>query len=184
MVDLKGVLQYWDASKDFCTIPFIGQIKGENHTRRQLLYSVNETDSGFWKLMQRLIVVHQLRRRSTGPAFVNPVTNFQSTTSEMKDLLFEILTTELFDASRDLFDVDAIASSNLVDKYNVFRTFRRGLESQAVVKRVSEADRYVVNRWRRKEAAGASRVSHPIDQHCVNVSLVKNSFLRYYTKSM
>ena len=82
-----------------------------------------------------------------------------------------------------MFGVDIKSLEDLVDKYHVFRSFRRGSESRAVAMKVSEADRYVVNRWRRKEVAGASRVNHPIGQHYVDISQVSPSFLRY-TKAM
>ena len=71
----------------------------------------------------------------------------------------------------------------LSERCHVYRSFRRGSESRAVEMKVIEADCYVVNRWRRKETAGASRVNHRISQHYVDVSLVTRSFLRY-TKAM
>ena len=100
----------------------------------------------------------------------------------MNDLFLEMLS-DVYDDHRDLFAVDILSSSELSEKYNVFRSFRRGSESRAVSEKVSEGDRYVVNRWRKKENAGGGKVSHPIDQHYVDVSLVKDSFLRY-TKAM
>ena len=90
---------------------------------------------------------------------------------------------EIYEDHRDLFAVDIKSISDVSEKYNVFRSFRRGSESRAVAQKVSEADRYIVNRWRKKEAAGASKVSHPIDQHYVDITIVKDSFLRY-TKAM
>ena len=47
--------------------------------------------------------------------------------------------------------------------------------------KVSEADRYVVNRWKKKESAGTGKVAHTIDQHYVDINMVKESFLRYTT---
>ena len=47
--------------------------------------------------------------------------------------------------------------------------------------KVSEADRYVVNRWKKKEAAGTGKASHKIDQHYVDFALVTDSFIRYTT---
>jgi hypothetical protein len=55
----------------------------------------------------------------------------------------------------------------------------RGSKSCAVAKKVSEADCYVVNRWKKKEAAGAAKVAHAIDQHDVDIATVKGSFIRY-----
>ncbi len=102
----------------------------------------------------------------------------QASTSDMNNPFLEILS-EIYDIQRDLFDVDIKFTANLQEKYNVFRSFRRGSESRAVAKGVSKPDRYVVHRWRKKENAGSNRTSHPIDQHYVDVSQVKDSFLRY-----
>ena len=122
-------------------------------------------------------MVHRSAQRVKGPAFVNE-RGYQSSTSEMNDLFLELLVS-IYDQRPELFGYDVSAATDLQDKFNVFRSFRRGSESRAVAMKVSEADRYVVNRWKRKEAAGSNRVGHAIDQHYVDVSLVNDSFLRY-----
>jgi hypothetical protein len=90
---------------------------------------------------------------------------------------------ELFDSHRELFDVDVKSETDIQEKYNVYRSFRRGSESRAIAQKVSESDRYVVHRWRKKESAGQNKANHPIDQLYVDISLVKDAFLRY-TKAM
>ena len=96
----------------------------------------------------------------------------------MNETLLELLG-EILEEDRDLFAVDVRLAIDLQEKYNVFRSFRRGLESRAVEKNVREGDRYIVNRWRRKERAGASKISLNIDQAYVDVSLAIDPFLRY-----
>ena len=86
---------------------------------------------------------------------------------------------ELFHYRRELFDIEIKSESDISDKYNVYRSFRRGSESRAMSRKVIEADRYIVHRWRKKEAAGQNKVGHAIDQLYVDISLVKESFLRY-----
>jgi hypothetical protein len=71
----------------------------------------------------------------------------------MNDWFVELLV-ELFESHRSLFGIDIESSVDVSERYNVFRSFRRGSESRAVAKRVDEADRYVVNCWKKKEAAG------------------------------
>ena len=190
MVDLNGLIEFNPTrvqeageQRSFVIIPLLGQVKGEDHTRQHLLHCVNTTVSGIsvvtWVL--RLLAVHGLNHRVDGPAFVNEGQN-QSSTSEMNDLFLEVLL-EIYEDQPELYGIDIKSASDVSDKYNVFRSFRRGSESRAVDQKVSEADRYIVNRWRKKEVAGASKVSHPIDQHYVDVSIVKDSFLRY-TRAM
>ena len=184
MVDIPGILEFGERSEDHVVIPLLGQVKGENHTRQHLLHCVNTTSSGIpvrnW--MKRLKSAHAILRRSDGPAFVNPLTLKQSTTSEMNDL-FHAMLAEILEDNRDLFAVDIRTTSDLFDNYNVFRSFRRGSESRAVAANVSEGDRFIVNRWRKKEKAGSSKIALSIDQQYVDISLVKEPFLRY-TKAM
>lgn len=185
LVDLKGLIEFNRSGehRSFVIVPLLGQVKGEDHTRQHLLHCVNTTDSGISVIswVRRLLAIHRLKGRSDGPAFVNEFDG-QSSTAEMNDLFIELLI-EIYELRRELFAVDIKSSSDISEKYNVFRSFRRGSESRAVAQKVSEADRYVVNRWRKKEVAGTGKVSHPIDQHYVDVSIVKDSFLRY-TRAM
>ena len=184
MVDVEGILEFGISSPDYVIIPLLGQVKGEDHTRQHLIHCVNVTDSGIHvrKWLSRLISLQGILKRSSGPAFINPSSGSQSTTSSMNDLFIDLLT-ELFEDHRDLFGIDIRSSADLFDKYHVYRSFRRGSESRAVSKEVSSADRYQVNRWRKKEKAALSKMSQPIDQLYVDVSLVKEAFLRY-TKAM
>ena len=100
----------------------------------------------------------------------------------MNDLFIEILS-EIFEDHQDLFSVDIRTPGDLSEKYHVYRSFRRGSESRAVAKEVSVGDRYQIYRWRKRENATTSKMSQPIDQLYVDVTLVKEAFLRY-TKAM
>ena len=180
MADLEGLLRFYDQRSDNIVVPLLGKVKGEHHVRQHLLLSQGTTGSGIkiklW--LERVLLIHRTLNRVTGPLFVNEG-GHQSTTGEMNDLFLEVLT-DIYEGSRpDLFGFDINCSADLTDKFNVFRSFRRGSESRAVAMKVSEADRYVVNRWKKKESAGGNRVGHSIDQHYVDITLVNNSFLRY-----
>ena len=96
----------------------------------------------------------------------------------MNELFLKLLV-EIYEENPRMFGLDVNDASDLPEKFNVFRSFRRQSESRAVAMRVSEANRYVANRWKKKETAGANRVAHAIDQHYVDVALVKDAFLRY-----
>ena len=179
MADLEGLIQFQDQGTEKVVIPLLGRFKGEHHAKQHLLLSKSTTGSGIQvgRWIQRVIRVHAAVGRTAGPAFVNE-RGLQSSTSDMNDLFLELLV-QIYDQRPELFGYDVSAATDLQDKFNVFRSFRRGSESRAVAMKVSEADRYVVNRWKRKESAGANRVGHAIDQHYVDVALVNDSFLRY-----
>ena len=179
LADLEGLLQHFDPAGTHVIIPLLGRFKGEDHSTQHLMHCVNTTDSGInvrvW--IVRLLAVHRSKGRTKGPVFIG-ANGTQSSSAEMNALLLDRLS-NIFEDNSSLFGLDVKSVDDIADKYHVFRSFRRGSESRAVSQKVSEADRYVVNRWRRKEIAGAGRVSHPIDQHYVDVSLVSLSFLRY-----
>ena len=183
LADLEGKIEHFDESAPNVIIPLLGRFKGEDHSSKHLMPCTGLTDSGIaeklW--MRRVLAVHRSAGRTKGPFFISSV-GVQSSTREMNTLFVECLT-DIFERRPALFGVDVRSFDDLSDKYHVFRSFRRGSESRAVAKKVCEDDRYVVNRWRRKEVAGASRVSHSIGQHYVDVTLVTASFLRY-TKAM
>jgi hypothetical protein len=179
MADLEGLLKYHDPTSEEVVVPLLGRFKGEHHAKQHLMISVGRTGSGIqvklW--LSRVIAVHRSLGRSTGPAFVD-AKGFQSTTSDMNGLFLDVLA-DIYEEHPKLFGLDITDVSDLAEKYNVFRSFRRGSESRAVAMKVSEADRYVVNRWKKKESAGTGKVSHNIDQHYVDINMVKESFIRY-----
>ena len=109
---------------------------------------------------------------------MNASTRKQSTTLEMNEMFVELLS-EILEDRKELFPVDIITASDVCDNYNVFRSLRRGSESRAMDMDVSEGDRYIVNRWRKKERAGTSKIALSIDQSYVDVSLATSPFLRY-----
>lgn len=179
MADLEGLIHFLGREEENVIVPLLGRFKGEHHAKQHLLLSKGTTSSGIkvrlW--VERILAVHRSLNRVNGPAFVNSEGE-QSTTGEMNELFIESLT-DIYDRRPELFGYDIQSSADLTEKFNVFRSFRRGSESRAVAMKVSESDRYVVNRWKRKETAGSGRVGHSIDQHYVDVALVNESFLRY-----
>ena len=179
MTDLEGLIRFQDDSSPDVVVPLLGRFKGEHHAKQHLLTSKGTTGSGIrvkiW--LRRILAVHRNCGRTSGPAFVNE-DGYQTSTSEMNDSFLKLLG-EIYEETPRLFGLDIKEAGDLPEKFNVFRSFRRGSESRAVAMKVSEADRYVVNRWKRKETAGANRVAHAIDQHYVDVALVKDAFLRY-----
>lgn len=118
---------------------------------------VHVTDSGIqvkvW--MTRVLAVHLAMGQTTGPMFID-AQGLQSTTADMNTLFLECLS-ELLETKPGLFGLDVSTNEELIDKYHVYRSFRRGSESRAVAMKVSEADRYVVE----KEGDRRSQPSEP-----------------------
>ena len=183
LVDLEGLSEFHNPERDYVVIPLLGRFKGEHHTSQHLMPCAKETESGIrvevW--IQRLLTIHMAEGRQKGPALVNS-SGSQSSSSEMNVMFIDCLT-ELYEESPSRFGLDIKSVEDVSEKFHVFRSFRRGSESRAVAMNVSKGDRYVVNRWRMTETAGAGRASHTMDQHYVDITLVAPSFLRY-TKAM
>ena len=183
MADLEGIKRYFERESSEVVVALLGRFKGEHHSKQHLLTSVAVTGSGIRikRWIELSLAVHRLAGRSVGPLFVNDK-GTQSTTADMNEAFLELIV-EIYEENSKLFGLDVNGIGDLSEKFNVFRSFRRGSESRAVAMKVSEADRYVVNRWKKKESAGAGRVAHAIDQHYVDIAMVKDSFIRY-TKAM
>ncbi|KAI2501534.1 hypothetical protein MHU86_12911 [Fragilaria crotonensis] len=183
MADLEGMNKYFEKETPEVVIPLLGRFKGEHHSKQHLLTSVAVTGSGIRikRWIELSLAVHKIAGRIDGPLFVNEK-GFQSTTADMNEAFLELIC-EIYEGNPKLFGLDITSVGDLSEKFNVFRSFRRGSESRAVAMKVSEADRYVVNRWKRKETAGTGKVSHSIDQHYVDIAMVKDSFIRY-TRAM
>lgn len=179
LVDLEGMLDHYDDERPDVIITLLGRVKGEHRSRQHLLPCVAGTDSGIqvkvW--IQRILAFHSFSGITNGPAFIN-TDGIQSSTREMNDLFQEVLI-QIFDEDPRLYKSDIRIVEDIQEKYNVFRSFRRGSESRAFAKKVDNTDRYVVHRWQKKEAAGKGKVSQPIDQVDVEITLVKAAFLRY-----
>ena len=181
MADLEGISRFFDRDSSEVVVALLGRFKGEHHSKQHLLTSVAVTGSGIRikRWIELSLAVHRVSGQVDGPLFVNK-TGLQSTTLDMNDAFLEIIV-EIYEENPKLFGLDITGIGDLSEKFNVFRSFRRGSESRAVAMKVSEADRYVVNRWKKKESAGAGKVAHAIDQHYVDIAMVKDSFIRYTT---
>ena len=179
MLDLEGLIEKNGDTESDVVITLLGRFKGEHHVKQHLLMSRSTTGSGIrvkqW--VRRCLAVHREAGRTTGPVFVNQE-GYQLATADMNELFLQVLV-EIYEDQPGLFGVIVKDVGEIPDKYNVFRSFRRGSESRAVSQGVSESDCYVVNRWKKKESAGANKVTHSIGQHYVDITLVKESFMRY-----
>ncbi len=142
----QRLIQYHVDPSEEVVIPLLGRFKGEHHVKQHLLMSCGHTGSGIRvkQRVRRMLAVHRASNRSSGPVFVNH-DRYQSSTSEMNELFLMVLG-EIYEEQPALFGINFQDIGDLPDKFNVFRSLRRGSESRAVAMKVSEADRYVVNR--------------------------------------
>ena len=179
LLDLKGLRDHFQEEKDYTTLALLGTVKGEHHERQHLLHAVNKTSSGLNVRMwvRRLLVVRFAEGRTEGPAICDH--EGKVLTSFVLNQLFHEVLVDIRQSHSALFLTDVLSDEDVESLYNVFRSFRRGSDSQAISKGVSEIDIEVVNRWLKKEKAGGSRPHHSMKHHYADVNLLLDSFLRY-----
>jgi hypothetical protein len=186
LMELEGCRKYFashfgsdgDPAKHV-VIALLGSVKGEHNERQHLLPSVNVTKSGIQvrRWVRRTIASNFSNNRMSGPAFCDEK-GVVLTTRAMNDLLHEVLE-EIRGEHPTLFLADITSRSDIEEKYNVFRSFRRGSDSRAIAMAVGPVDIDVVNRWTKKEAAGTSRPSHKMKHHYADITILLPAFERY-----
>ena len=187
LTDLKGIRDEYTAGRShdpsYSTLALLGQVKGEQHRRQHLMFSVDETSSGIQvrKAFSDLILVREHQGRYAGPAICDK-DGFQWTTVLANEILHELLCL-LFDRDHSLFLSHIGSHGEILAKYHVYHSFRRASDSRAISKEVALADIRVVNRWQKVEKAKGQRPSYDMTQHYAQVDLLIDCFLRY-TRAM
>jgi hypothetical protein len=131
--------------------------------------------------IRRTLVANYSNARVTGPTFCDEK-GLVLTTRALNDMLHDILD-EVRLESPALFMADITSRADIEDKYNVFRSFRRGSDARAIAIQVCPNDIDEINRWTKKEGAGTSRPTHKMQHHYADVNILLPTFIRY-TKVM
>jgi hypothetical protein len=187
LADLHGIRDEYEAGRShdpsYSTLALLGQVKGEQHRRQHLMYSVDKTSSGIQvrKAISDLIIVREHQGRFTGPAICDKE-GVQWTTAHANEILHELLG-QLFDQDPSLFPSHIGSHGVIMAKFHVYRSFRRASDSRAISKEVALTDIRVVNRWQKIEKAKGQRPSYDMTQHYAQVDLLIDCFLRY-TRAM
>jgi hypothetical protein len=190
LLELSGCRKYFNSPfgeegdpAKHVVIALLGKVKGEHNERQHLLPSVNVTKSGVQvrRWIRRTLAANHANGRVSGPAFCNEK-GVVLTTQIMNGMLHEILD-EIREEHPSLFLADITSRADIEDKYNVFRSFRRGSDSRAIAMQVCPNDIIVVNRWTKKEGAGTSRPNHSMQHHYADIHILFPNFIRY-TKVM
>jgi hypothetical protein len=182
LLDLGGSLRHFtpDGTQDHVVFALLGTVKGEHLEREHLLPSVNTTGSGIpvRRWLKRVLVANQQLGRHSGPAFCDE-DGVVLTTRDMNESLYDILG-DLLSEHPSLFLADVKTRSDIEEKYNVYRSFRRGSDSQAMAMNVTEYDIDVVNRWVKKEKAGTNRPGQSkMKHHYSDINIMLPNFRRY-----
>ena len=179
LLDLEGLNKHWRSSNDYIVIALLGRVKGEHHDLAHLIPCVTKTRSGIQmkQIIQDLINIKSINGFRNGPA-ISDIRGRIFNSSFINDLLVEFLTS-IFDENRDLFPGNILNRDQIKDRYQCFRSFRRGSDTRALEKKIDGKDIDVVNRWRTIEQARGQRPSMQMQQHYAQLDQILAPFLRY-----
>jgi hypothetical protein len=179
LLDVEALLEKADTSESYVIFPLLGRVKGESHSRHHLLASVNVTASGIqvrtWH--GRITYMSRLQGRTRGPAFVDE--HQRQSSSQQMNRRFHTCLVDCWSSHPSLFPPNITSEANVWEKYDVFRSMRRGSATRSISRKVSETDRFIVNCWKKREAARGSRPGLPMDHHYCDIGQSLESFLRY-----
>jgi hypothetical protein len=116
------------SSEKHVIIALLGQVKGEHNERRHLIPPVNETKSGIKvrRCLRRTVAANVAEGRVSGPALCDEK-GVGLTTRVMNGMLHEMLE-QIRVEHKTLFLGDILSRADIEEKYNVYRSFRRGSE--------------------------------------------------------
>jgi hypothetical protein len=190
LLELEGCSKYLNSSfgsdgdpAKHVVIALMDMVKGKHNERQHLLPSVNMTKSGIQvrRWLCQTLAANYAKLRVSGPGFCDEK-GIVLTTRIMNEMLHEVLKEERVEHPT-LFLADIMTPADIEEKYNMFRSFRRGSDYRAIAMNVGPIDIDVVNRWTKKEAAGTSRPAHKMKHHYADINIVLPNFVRY-TKVM
>ena len=158
MIDAGSLIKYIVKGKEHddvphVVIPLLGRFKNEIGERFHLMFSVNQTKSGFnvrwW--VELLVSTLKLEKKRDGPAICDEE-GFVIKSSYMNEEFHKQLL-KVQESHPGLIDPTLIVE----DEYNIRRSFRRGSVTTARENGVSKDTVDMINRWSKTEYKGGRR---------------------------
>ena len=180
LLDLEGSLKERNrALTQYIVVALWGKIKEEHHEQSHLLLSVNRTGSGLevrqW-IDQAVLLAHA-SGRSRGPLMLDKLGK-KITSAKLNEIFHEALIS-LFRAGEVAFPSVIKTEEDIRERFNIFRSMRRGSDTRAHEEQVSESDINIVNRWKAERKAGTQKPGLPMPQMYTDPALLLKPFLRY-----
>jgi len=180
LLDLEGLNRYWQQDPErYIVIALLGKVKGEHHDLAHLIPCTLRTISGInvKGILERLIEEKRRRGCIIGPG-ISDVRGTVWNSFIVNEMMHELLM-EIFKSDRNLFPVNIMNKEKIREKYQCFRSLRRGSDTRAIEQKVDSKDIDVVNRWRTVEAAQGKRPNRSMMHHYAQLDQLIEPFLRY-----
>jgi hypothetical protein len=180
LLDLEGLLE--ERNRDpsqYIVVALWGKIKGEHHERSHLLPSVNLTGSGIEvrRWIDQAVLLAQSSGRSRGPLMLDKLGK-KITSAKLNEIFHEALIS-LFRSGEVEFPSVIKTEEDIRERFNIFRSMRRGSDTRAKEENVSDSDINIVNRWKAEQRAGTRKPGLSMSQMYTDPSLLLKPFLRY-----
>lgn len=159
-------------------VAFYGKLKCSTGGRRMYVLPLAlESESGilYKRWLYRLFFVYNHLGVKEGPLFRKSADSSESATIRDLDVGFHQVLKRVQEEKPDLIPPDI----DVTRKYSVYRSLRRGAQSQAVNKNTPEATRNLIGRWKQQERAGLKDASLPMPEHYSDVRVLLPAFIVY-----
>jgi hypothetical protein len=160
-----------------CVIPLMGRFKQESGERNLLIVLANKTKGGlnvrYWVDLLVKLLMAENKGNDIGPALCNE-DGFMLEKWKLNGELHSILN-KVQDLNASLIPVGI----TIDEKYNVYRSFRRGATTRAKEQGVDEATIEMNNRWRKWQNKQGSLPNLPMTQLYVEISQALMTKLRF-----
>ena len=158
-------------------IPLMGRFKQETGERNLLIVLANKTKSGLhirkWVDLLTGLLKSEGKDKETGPALCNKdgyMMERGKLNGEFHSILNKVQTSEV-----GIISVDIIVD----ERFNVYRSFRRGATTRAKEQGVDEPTIEMNNRWRKWQNKQGGMPNLPMTQLYVEISQILTSKLRF-----
>jgi hypothetical protein len=184
LLDLNGLRRFRDRThlekgKEYLIVTLRGKIKGEHDQREYQIACSPVTSSGIdvKKSIDQLIGLKKNQSRILGPA-ISGTSGVIFASQTMDDALHKVLE-DLFVTNRSLFPATIEDVEQVLERYQLFRSFWRSSDTRALDQRVAESDIDIVNRWAAVEKAKGRRPGQSMRNYYADITLLILPFLRY-----
>jgi hypothetical protein len=160
-----------------CVIPLMGRFKQESGERNLLIVLANKTKGGLeirkWIDLLTGLLKAEGKGNDVGPAVCNEdgyMLERWRLNGELHSMLLKL---------QQIGEVNIPSSINIEERFNVYRSFRRGATTRAKEQGVDESTIEMNNRWRKWQNKQGSLPNLPMSQLYVELSQALTSKLRF-----
>ena len=161
----------------YVVVPLMGRFKGETGERNMIIVLANKSQNGLeirkWIDYLSALLMAENRQSKVGPAICD-AKGVVCSMYALNNLFHEVLAS-IQDESPNIIPSDI----NVVERYSIYRSFRRGATTRAKEMKVPTDIIEMNNRWRKVERQQGSLPRLPMTQLYMEITQVIDTKLRF-----